>query len=566
MTTIPVQSGILIIISQNNDGKIIYSTNTDSTEIPNTAEIVNWPVTFINTTETDYIKVFFENDITLTGGTNRYFICGSTYIQIGNDLLNSVGTQTKITIDGITNYSGLIQESQKNNIIIKNIGIISTNGSTTNNGWLCASGFAQASTNNQIINCYSTGEIPSSCGGIVGLQAARNGGQLEIYNCYSTGSIGLSAGGICGASAAFNSGSVFVQNCFSTGSIGQDAGGIFGLNAGNTIGNAVSLNCYSTGNIGAGTVGSGGIYGKGAAANGGSCQSMNCYSTGNFIANNVGGIFGELCSINDNSVCSATNCFSLGTISGSGIGGIFGANTNKFSATGASATATNCFMKSAGNIFGSSSIGITNNCGNGSGSWLDSTVNTILTTGFPLTSDVGTTWARTDGPNTPYKLISMGYCSYGRVLVQSVTLDGVYAGVPTIPAIVVGHTFKILAINGSDPSIYPTISINRSTGSIQTSTADAFTSYTIIIYDYINPYAITTFILNLAGPVPPEPSPIPAYCCPDTTNANFPLYEIKESIKDYKAINYDAHNYGKKIFNSYSDYIKYKMTRNYICQ
>ncbi len=562
MTTISTASGNIIYLSQSVPGSTIsYRINNGSAN-----PISLWPVIFSNSdlSPTDYVKVYFETDITLNvalGNINCYFICGSSYIQIGNDLLNTDGTQTKITIDGIGSYPGLIVNQNNSNTIIKNIGILSTNGSTINSGWLSGSGFGQSGNLNEIINCYSNGNIPSSCGGIVGLQAARNGGELLITNCYSTGSIGQNAGGICGASAAFNSGSVFVQNCFSTGSIGQDAGGIFGLNAGNTLGNAVSLNCYSTGNIGAATGGSGGIYGQGAAANGGSCQSMNCYSTGNFIANNVGGIFGELCSINDDSVCSAINCFSLGTISGSGIGGIFGANTNKFSASGASATATNCFMKSAGNIFGSSSIGITNNCGNGSGSWLDSTVNTILTTGFPTTSDVGTTWARTDGTNTPYKLVNMGYSPYSRSLVQSFG-ESVTAGSSSSPALVSGHTFVILAINVSDPSSYPGISINESTGAITIAATVIPNTYTIAIYDYINPYAISEIelVVTSSGNV------IPSYCCPETVNANFPLYEIKESVKEYKAMNYDAFNYGKKIFNSYSDYLKYKMTRNYICQ
>ncbi len=551
MTSISAPGGSIIYLTQSG-GTISYSGAVSGT-------ITSWPVTFNNTdvSPTSYLKIYFTTNITLTSGTDRYFECGSEYIQIGNDQLNTDGTQTVITIDGITNYPGLVKNDSNSNIIIQNIGINSINGSTTNGGWLCASAFASGSTNNQIINCYSNGDIATQCGGICGFSVGRNSGNLAIINCYSTGTIGSSAGGICGANAGFNSGTVVVTNSYSIGEIGTDGGGIFGLNAGNNSGNVTAENCYSTGNLGAGA---GGIYGQGAGSVGSeTCSASNCYSTGNMIGNNSGGIFGELCAIGTNSSITAINCYSIGIISGSGAGGIYGANTNRFSASGAIATVTNCFMKSSGNIIGSSSIATVTNSGSGSGSWSDSTVATYLT-GVPSSTDVGTTWSRTDGVNTPFKLITIGYSPYSRSLTRTYS-QIINVGESSAPAIVTGHTFKILAINGSSPSTYPGITINTSTGAISIASTVTSDTYSIIVYDYINPYAITTVEVEVNG----QTIVIPSYCCPVTTNANFPEYEIKNNITDYKGINYDEQNYGRKVFNSYSDYIKYKMTRNYIC-
>lgn len=568
MTTISAASGDIIYLSQSAPGSTVsYKINDGSFQ-----SIGTWPVTLVNSdlSLSGYIKVNFETDITFNaglGGTNCYFICGSTYIQIGNDQLNTNGTRTKITIDGIVNYPGLVKNGDsntngKNYITIKNIGVEVANGSTLVNGggWIGQIYFSKRISNNSFVNCYSTGNISEAGGGIVGSYAGSYVGQITIYNCYSTGAIGLNAGGICGTYSGSSSGYIFVQSCFSTGNIGQYAGGIFGANTAFSDGNAISIYCYSTGDI----VGSaaGGIYGIYVAESAGSCNTMSCYSTGNIVGNGSGGIFGGY-AIFDTSDgrCSATNCFSLGIISGLNAGGIYGQYTNFNISFDASATATNCFMKSTGSIFGSSSRGTTTNCGSGNGSWTDSVVNTFLTGTPPSFTNIDLTWVRTDGPNTPYKLLNMGYSPYSRSLVTTFK-ESVTTGSSSSSALVSGHTFKIVTIDGNDPSTYTGITIDENTGAITIAATVFPATYIIMVYDYINPYAISELELV----VTPSGNVIPSYCCPETVNANFPLYEIKESVKEYKGTNYDAFNYGKKVFNSYSDYIKYKMTRNYICQ
>jgi NOL1/NOP2/fmu family ribosome biogenesis protein len=151
-----------------------------------------------------------------------------------------------------------------------------------NSGGICGQ-----STNSNISNCYNTGSIystgnaPSSAGGIIGRY--ESGG--AIINCYNTGSISVagyepsSAGGITGRSE----GGGTLTNCYNTGSISATAffqpysGGITG--AGGTI-----TNCYNTGSISAFSYSipaypayCGGINGAGGTI-------TNCYNTGSISA------------------------------------------------------------------------------------------------------------------------------------------------------------------------------------------------------------------------------------------------------------------------------------------
>jgi hypothetical protein len=537
MTTISAASGDIIYLSQPVSGSTIsYRINSGPT-IP----IGSWPVNLENSdiSPTDYIKVYFETDIILSGGTDRYLICGSQYIQIGNDLLNTDGTQTKITIDGITDYPGLVQNGLSNtdgkdNIIVKNIGLEVTNGSTLAQygGWIGQRYFSRG-TISHIINCYSTGGITSFSGGITGAESFIGiNVNSSINNCYSKGNIfGTSAGGIIGQASATLDCKLEISYCYSIGNIsGNNSGGIAGGLSGGVSGVLTIIKCYSSGTISGSNAG--GICGYYVGETSGNTVADSCYSLGAISGTNAGGIYGTNAG-NDGSA-TAINCYSAGLLSGAGDRGIFGGSPG-------TVTRTNCYVAN--------------------GSWTDEAANLDLT-GIPIISDAGTTWARTDGLNTPYKLVNMGYSPYSRSLVTTIA-DNIIAPDQFGPAIVSGHTFQILAINDSDPATYPDITLNTSTGLIQFSATIPSGSYIIVIYDYINPYAITTLELEIQNN---EQGGDESYCCPNTINANFPLYEIKESVKEYKAMNYDAFNYGKKVFNSYSDYIKYKMTRNYICQ
>jgi hypothetical protein len=130
MTTISA-AGILYI--RQNGVNIEYSSS--STFSPATV-ISSWPVTVTNTAPTSYLKVYFTTDITFTGGADRFFICGSEYIQFGNTTLNTNGTRPAITIQDIIDYPGLIQNGTSESdgysyIAIVNLNIVSNGNSGT---------------------------------------------------------------------------------------------------------------------------------------------------------------------------------------------------------------------------------------------------------------------------------------------------------------------------------------------------------------------------------------------------------------------------------------------------
>jgi hypothetical protein len=155
------------------------------------------------------ITVTFGDNFTISNTTQNFIITGS------NVIIN--GANKIITVDRLTNFNGLIDASNANasSAEIKNIGVITINGSQTfaSSGYI--SGFSNKAT---ISNCYSTGLIRgNSSGGIVG---SYNSGLVR--NCYTTGNLSDYTGGIVGP---YNSG--IVTNCYTTGNIfGALAGGI----------------------------------------------------------------------------------------------------------------------------------------------------------------------------------------------------------------------------------------------------------------------------------------------------------------------------------------------------
>ena len=99
------------------------------------------PVTIVNSNTPYPLKVFFENDITIQSDI-FYFICGSAGIQFGNSSLNNDGIRPVITIDGVLNYPGFIQNGTSlspgnNNIYIYNLVVNSINSSTLPNDGGC---------------------------------------------------------------------------------------------------------------------------------------------------------------------------------------------------------------------------------------------------------------------------------------------------------------------------------------------------------------------------------------------------------------------------------------------
>jgi hypothetical protein len=192
----------------------ILTDTTYSADSGPTLTISSWPVTIVNTAagSNTSLDVNFAPGITYASTTN-YFICGS-------DKITFDGQNNPINVS-VDNWLGLIQNGTsgnngKNQIVVKNIGIISTNTIVSDAGWVCQRyfGFGISSRNNEIQNCYSTGTIGTigsfESAGISGSDTANS----TISNCYSNGNIpGNYAAGICGSRCS----NLNIVNCYSLG-------------------------------------------------------------------------------------------------------------------------------------------------------------------------------------------------------------------------------------------------------------------------------------------------------------------------------------------------------------
>jgi hypothetical protein len=577
MTTISA-AGILYI--RQNGANIEYSSS--STFSPVTV-VTAWPVTVTNTTPTSYLKVYFTTDITLTGGVDRYFICGSDYIQFGNTTLNTNGTRPIITIQNITNYPGLIQNGTnsangKNYIVIVNLNIISA-GTTTlvgGGGWVGQSYYSYSTINNLIVNCSSNGIISGNGGGIIGENCSANQGYLEIIGCNSSGDINAYGGGIIGYGAGGTMvgdplGVVIARLCFSTGNTtGRAVGLIFSELAAQ---NCQAISCYSIGSIGTISTNDqcGGIFGPNCQG----CNAINCYSVGNINSSNGGGIFGRDC---DNS--TASNCYSIGDIYLNNTGGIYG----RFS-SGVSDGAINCYTdgqliisSGSGGIYQGIRVNSSPNYSegnNGTPGWKD--INAAATL-----QGVGTIWGSI-ASNTPYILLNFGISPYRLDVIDPTTYalnqtfsQTVQAGQTTIPAQVAGFkTFQILS--GGHPSI--TIA---NTGIITTTAATPPGTYTLSIYA-VDDYTTTIFNLTVTGAPSPSPVTVPTAsvipCCqgPICVQASPTTNKDNELVTEYTSgqviiSNVDKYYtdiktgtrtfFVKPVFGSYREYMNYLQTKN----
>jgi hypothetical protein len=573
MTTI-LAAGILYI--RQNGVNIEYSSS--STFSPVTV-VTAWPVTVTNTAPTSYLKVYFTTDITLTGGADRFFICGSEYLQFGNTTLNSDGTRPLVTIQNVVNYPGLIRNGTSGsdgytNIAIVNLNILSegTSSLLSGGGWVGQQYFSKGVTDNIIVNCSSNGNISEGSGGIIGQQAANPSGNVLLYYCNSSGTIDYTAGGIIGqqagaGAAILSGGTVSAINCFSTGNmigIGS-AGGIFGLSASR---NTSANKCYSTGTI---LDRGGGIFTQGSTGN-----ATACYSRGQIGGTvNAGGIFGTV----NTSGATATNCYSSGNINATnGGGGIFARPF--FGPVGITYSYTSGSLAiGAGGIYADSLIdGATNysegNNGN-SGTWSSTNANTVL-------QGVGTIWGSI-APNTPYILLNFGISPYRLDVIDPATYalnqtfsQTVQAGQTTIPAQVAGFkTFQILT--GGHPSI--TID---NTGVITTTSATPAGTYNLMIYA-VDDYTTTIVSLTVTGLPEPIPITVPASsvapCCQgpicvqaspttDKDNELLTTYTSGQAIVNnvdryYTDIKTGARTFFvKPVFGSYREYMNYLQTKN----
>lgn len=475
---------------------------------------VSLPITIQNTNADFILKVLFETDIIIETDI-FYFICGTDNLQFGSKSLNQDGSRPIITIDGVTNYPGLIQNGTSgsdgfNNVYVYNIEVDAVSESTlvTDGGWIGQSYFAKGATSNYIANCSSTGPIIDGGGGIVGGYSASNNSTLYLIGCSSSGDSGTYSGGIVGFEAGNIGGTIICQSCWSTGIIGTNGGGIFGYHAGN--GGTVTANkCYSQGTIG---TNGGGIFGQ-ETSSVGTSYANDCYSLG-LIGTNGGGIYGQYAGMNEG-LSYADNCYSCGSI-GTDAGGIYGqyaASTSESYTDANHCYSSGSWTGGTRGIYGSNSGSgaSSNNCFSSNGTWSNTSANTVLLgTPNPI---VGTTWVYTYD-DEPYQLVNLGYSPYSITNIINISsLNQTYsvsitAGESTIPAIVPDKSYRILQIFDGQPSTYGTISINSNTGVVSTTSATKEGVYRIIVRN-AGSYNITEMILTVNA-VPNAPICFPA--------------------------------------------------------
>ena len=489
---------------------------------------VYWP-SYLNNTNTaaGVLTIEFITDITIDamiGGNNGYFMVSSENIQIGSRILKPDGTRPIITINGITNYAGFIQNGTGNgggtngynNIYVVNLEIRALGGAHLINGggWFGQGHFGNNTTasSNVIMNCHSNGPISNNSGGIVGHYC----GPLKCVGCSSVGAIDQHAGGIIGSHSPASAGTLRCESCWTTGAIGHFAGGI----TGESSGTAVVIYCYSTGVI---SENAGGISGHLTGGTGGGAYAVSeCYSIGT-INDLGGGIIGS-----DSGAVTIANCYSLGAILATGggiLGRVPGSNSTNKSITNCYTTGTTAHAHSyivAGytNVntnltVHTGTITLANNYSeaeNASSGWSNTRANTVLT-GVPASSSVpvGAKWVYA-GMNTPYELYMMGYTPYTRAVIN---------GAPTSPAIVrlfassaaagtstaaalitTSRSYSILQIAGSSGSVgsYPTITMNATTGAVGTTRDTATGIYTITLRNN-GSYHITVYELTVTEAV-----------------------------------------------------------------
>lgn len=491
-----------------------------STDLNSWTNVV-WPFTFVNTnTGSGVIRVIFTTNITIDstiGDVNGYFICGSDGIQFGTTVLVPDGSRSVVTINGVTNYPGLINNGASgsngyNTVYLMNLEVRASGGTVLANdgGWLGHAYFGKGTTtaSNIVLNCHSTGNTTDYCGGIVG----RYAGPLKISHCSSSGTIGLYGGGIVGTHSPSSSGVLTCESCWSSGNINEYGGGITGM----FTAIATVVNCYSTGIIGNH---GGGICGSSSGGNNGTnmLTVSECYSTG-VIGDGGGGIIGR-----SSGELTVTNCYSLGYINSgaSGIlGNLAGNSTNK--------TVSNCYVAGAMDAAGGYVMpGYTDLTGNvtvvtgvvtllnnfaevsvSNSGWTTSRANNVLQ-GVPASasSPIGLKWVYT-GTNTPYEILAMGFTPYTRNVVDGSppamvrSFDSsVVAGKSSDPAIVSGRSYSILRITGGTSDAYGTITMNATTGSISTTKNTIPGNYTITIRNN-GSYHITTYTLTVTPYIP----------------------------------------------------------------
>jgi len=444
------------------------------------------------------------------------FICGIGFGRGNGNVGSSNCEITNCSISGIinTSFGGIVGQS------------------TAMNGGLV-----------NISNCYSTGDINGrSSSGICGPNAGESNGIVNITNCYSTGNInGNQSSGICGNQAGLSNGIVNITNCYSTGDMnGEQVSGICGEFAGKLNGTVNITNCYSTGDMNGKQ--SSGICCQQAGESNGTIYITNCYSTGDINGINSGGIVGTYFGYNSNNLNQITNCYSTGNINGLNSGGICGPQVgyNNIDSFISNVLIENCYTlgiinnsNNTGSICGGyihfvyANLPIVNikNCYTLYGPIVSSTlpINIIQTDTYiqpnniwndvnasiyltqtptydvsgSLINPIGSVWADISSTtsNVPWLFSTLGYSPYTTNLTTTFT-QTVMAGNNSSPALDIesGHVYTIIGINNNLPSVYPSITMNSSTGQLTIDPSTIGGTYLIKILQQSN-YTMTNFEL-----------------------------------------------------------------------
>ena len=312
---------------------ISASTTVTNANLNNT-NLYTWPITISGGTASSRVVITFGDDINLNN-VNKYFIVGSDYITVD-------GGNKTVTISGVTNYPGLIQNGTgnasnetkitngKSNITVQNIKISSSNSTLQySGGWICQVFYGNSAIGTNVIsNCTNNnGTIRFKSGGIAGVSTfAFSSGTNTITNCLNSGNITYyQAGGIVGRRFAYSSpGTNTITNCSNSSSVYDYTGGIAGVRCFDSAsGRNKITDCTNNGII----LGlqAGGIAGNQFAqeTTGSSVNTIEkCSNNVDISGNYAGGIAGPLFALLSSGTNTITDCTNNGIISGNYAGGI----------------------------------------------------------------------------------------------------------------------------------------------------------------------------------------------------------------------------------------------------
>ncbi len=530
-------AGDIIYLQEDANGDHYYSLNSPTDNLFH----LSWPFYIQNTNPSDgVVQIRLHTNLTLSS-TYHYISCYSSGLQIGSGSRKSDGTLPTITVDGVTDYPGFVQNGSENtnghnNIRICNLQVNVANGTLAQDGgWVAKTYFGKHASDNYIVDCVSTGNIDNNfSGGIVGSYAGSGlGAYLMVYGCMSSGTQRVNgldagaqgAGGIVGGNAAHSNGSVLVQYCQTSGIIGgRDSGGIVGWMWGSNHGTVDVKYCFSTGLMSG--INGGGIVGY-VLGNNNSCSVQYCYTTGNIVAEGVGGIAAS-CQPNTGTITlNITNCYTTGNVTHVDAGAICGkhySGLNTFTRTLQYLYTTGSVNNNIGHYVagvvantGSVATNVYSEALNSSSSWSDTNASSVLQNTPTSSPGLGSNliWASTV-VNTPYRIFFMGYDMYYPNTVQFTSSnvfnhlnghgDTVYKGESSTKSPYISlanRSFQILNNTYADSKF---ITIDSATGLLSTTNETPITTtlpYTLYIFmeDSVTGYYIGNSIyLNVRPP------------------------------------------------------------------